>query len=54
MKLGPVTKLDKRSKATLKNLEDDAKLANGDAIVIFLVYNQFGAIWKLETGPKHL
>ena len=46
MKLGPVTKLDKRNKTTLKKFEDDT---NCDAIVFFLVNGQFGAIWKSDS-----
>ena len=38
MKLGPVTKLDKRHKVTSKNFDDDVRSANCDAIVIFLIY----------------
>ena len=44
MKLGPVTKLDKRNKTKSKKFDDDAVSANCDTIVIFLVYGQFGAI----------
>ena len=48
MKLGPVTKLDKRNKTTLKKkLGDD--LANCDVIVIFSIYDQFGAIPKPDS-----
>ena len=48
MKLGPVTKLDKRNKTTLKKkLGDD--LANCDVIVIFSIYDQFGAIRKPDS-----
>ena len=46
MKLGAVTKLDKRNKTTSKKFDDDVILANWDVIVIFLIYGQFGAIWK--------
>ena len=49
MKLGPVTKLDKRSKSTSKIFDDDVMSANCDAIVIFLIYGKFGAIWKLDS-----
>ena len=44
MKFGPVTKLDKRNKTKSKKFYDDAISGNCDAIVIFLVYGQFGAI----------
>ena len=35
MKLGPVTKLDKRNMATSKVCGDDVLSANGDVIVFF-------------------
>ena len=38
IKLGPVTKLDKRNKTTLKKFYDDVILTNCDAIVIFSIY----------------
>ena len=41
MKLGSVTKLDKKSKTTSKK---------GDVIVIFPTYDQFGAIHKPHSG----
>ena len=47
MKLGPVTKLNKRNKATSKKKkknEDDVMLEHCDAIVIFPIYVEFGAI----------
>ena len=50
MKLGPVTKLDKRNKTTSKKTDDDIFPANGDVIVIFPIYGQFGAIRKLDSG----
>ena len=51
MKLGPVTKLDKkRKKKTLKKVGSDAMSANRNVIVIFLIYDQFGAIRKLGSG----
>ena len=46
MKLGPVTKLDKKNKTTSKIFDNDDMLANGDFIVIFTIYGQFGAIPK--------
>ena len=49
MKFGPVTKLDKRNMATSKNIDDDIISANYDAIVYFFIYDQFGAIWKLNS-----
>ena len=50
MKLGPVTKLDRRNKTTSKNFEDDVILENCDIIPIFPIYGQFGAIQKLDSG----
>ena len=49
MKLGPVTKLDKRNKATLKKIDDDVMSENCDVIAIFPIYGQFGAIWKPDS-----
>ena len=51
MKRETVIKLDKRNKITLKN---DAMPSNFDVIVIFLVFGQFGAIWKPNSGRTHL
>ena len=50
MKLGPVTKLDKRNKAMSKKNDDDAISENCDAIVIFQIYGRFGAIQKPDSG----
>ena len=44
MKLGPVTKLDKRNKTRPKTFHDDVMSANRDVIIIFLIYGPFGAI----------
>ena len=44
MKPGPVTKLDKRNKTTLKNIDDDVMSENCNVIAIFSIYGQFGAI----------
>ena len=49
MKLGPVTGLDKRNKQTSKKFGDDVMSENCDVIVIFSIYGQFGAIWKLDS-----
>ena len=48
MKLGPVTKSDKRNKKTSKKL----MLTSSQKIVtllLFLIYDQFGAILKSES-----
>ena len=50
MKLGPVTKLDKRNTATSKKVDDDFMSAICDVIVIFLFYVQFVAIRKPILG----
>ena len=50
MKLGPVTKLDKGNKTMSKKFDDDVMSANCDIIVIFLIYGQFGAIRKQDSG----
>ena len=50
MKPGSVTKLDKKNKTTSKNNEHDVISVNCDAIVIFPVYCQFGAIWISDSG----
>ena len=50
MKVGPVTKLDKKNTATSKKFDDDAMSANCDVMVIFPIYDQFGAIWKPDFG----
>ena len=50
MKLGPVTKLEKRNKTMSKKLDDDVMSANCDAIVIFPIYDQFGTIRKPDSG----
>ena len=38
MKLGPVTKLNKRNKATSKKFDNDFMSGNCDVIVIFPIY----------------
>ena len=50
MKLGPVTKLDKKNKKPSKKFDDDVMLANLDVIFILPVYGQFGAIQKPDSG----
>ena len=49
MKLGPVTKRDKRNKKRQKN-DDDVMSEKCDVIAIFLIYRQFGAIRKQDFG----
>ena len=50
MKLGPLTKLDKRNRITSKIFDDDVMSANCDIIAIFPAYGQFGAIRKPDSG----
>ena len=50
MKLGPVTKLDKRNKTKSKKFDDDIMPLNCDVIVIFPIFGQFGAIRKPDCG----
>ena len=49
MKLGPVTKLDKRNKSALKKFDDDVMPGYSDVIVMFSFYVQFGAFWKPDS-----
>ena len=49
MKLGPVTKIDKRNKTTSKTFDDDVMTGNFEVIVIFPIYGQFEAIWKADS-----
>ena len=49
MKLGPVTKLDKRNKTTSKTFDHYVMSENYDVIVIFSIYDQSGAIWKPDS-----
>ena len=49
-KLGLVTKLDKTNKTTSKKFDDDVISKNCDAINIFPIYGQFGAIRKPRRG----
>ena len=51
MKLGPVTKLDKRNKITSKKIDHDVMSANCDFTVIFPIYSQFGAIQRPDSAP---
>ena len=50
IKLAPATKLDNRNKITSKKVDNDDMSANYDVIVIFPIYNQFGAIRKPDSG----
>ena len=50
MKLGVVTKLDKRNKTTSKKFDFDVILENCDVIVILRIFRQFGAVRKPDSG----
>ena len=50
MKLGPVTKLDKRNKTTSKKIDNDVISKNCDVVIIFPIYDRFGAIRKPDSG----
>ena len=50
MKLGSVTKLDKRNNAKSKKYNNDVMSENCDVIAISSIYGQFGAIWKSDSG----
>ena len=50
LKLEPIIELDKRNKTTSKKFDDDVMWVNCDVIVIFSIYDQFGAIRKPDSG----
>ena len=50
MKLGQVTKLDKRNKTTSEKNDDDVMSKNCDTMVIFPIYGIFGAIREPDSG----
>ena len=52
MKLVPLpgAKVDKRNKTMSKKIDNDVISANCDVIVIFPIYEQFGAIRKSDSG----
>ena len=39
MKIGPVTKINKRNKTLFKIIDDDVKSENCDTIIIFSIYD---------------
>ena len=49
MKLGPVTKLEKRNKATF---DVEVVSENCDVFVIFRIFGQFGAVRRLDSGDR--
>ena len=50
IKLGSVTKLDKRNTKMLKRFDDDVMSEYFDVTVIFSIYGQFGAIQRSDSG----
>ena len=52
MKLGPVTKLDKRNTTTSKKIDVDVISENCDIIVTFRIFGQFGAVQKPDSGRR--
>ena len=48
MKLGPVTKIDKRDKKAPKN-DDSVMSINCDVIIISLIYSHLGAMQKPDS-----
>ena len=52
MKLGPVTKIDKKNKTTSKKLDVDVMSENCNVIVIFWIFGQFGAVQRLDSGHR--
>ena len=49
MKLGAVTKPDKKNKTTSKTFDNCIMSRNCDLIAIFLIYSQYGAVWKADS-----
>ena len=52
MKLGAVTKIDKKNKTLLRKFGDDIMPENCDAIVIFGILGQFGAVRRPDSGHR--
>ena len=52
MKLGRVTKLDKRNKTTSKIFDVDVMTKNCGVIVIFGIFGQFGAIRRPDSRHR--
>ena len=50
MKLGPLTKLDKRNTVTQKKIDVDVMSANCNVNVFLPIYDQFAAIRKPDSG----
>ena len=50
MKIEAITKFDKRKKKQYQKIRRHVMSVNYDVIVIFLIYGQFGAIRKQDSG----
>ena len=52
MEPGSLSKVEKRNVIKSKKCDNDILSAHYDVIFIFLIYDQFGAIRKLDAGCK--
>ena len=52
MKLGPVSKCDKRNKTTLKIFDNDVMSENCNVVVIFQILGQFRAGQRPDSGHR--
>ena len=52
MKLGLVTKLDKKNKTTSKKFDVDVMSENCDVIVILRICDQFGAVRRPDSEHR--
>ena len=52
MNHGPVTKLDKKNKITSKKFDVNVMSENCDAIFIFWIFGQFGAVQRPDSGHR--
>ena len=50
MKLGSITKLNKRNKTMSKKFEYDVISKKCEVNAIFIIYDQSGAIWKPRSA----
>ena len=52
MNFGPVTKLNKRNKTRSKKFDVHVKSEHCDAILIFRISGQFGAVQRPDSGHR--
>ena len=52
MKLGPVTKIDKRNKTTSKKFDDDFISENCDVIINFPIFGHLGPIRNPDSEHR--